>query len=101
MTLPQSSVSPAKNLAASAGVPIMGSSRRSRSFALTTGCCRISTTSRLMRAASAAGSAGGPTMANQVIERNPGNPDSAMVGMSGRVGARSSPATAMMRILSA
>src|SRR5258705_3862609 len=100
MTPPHRAVSSAKNLAASAGEPIIGSSRSSRSRLSTSGFLRMSTTSRLMRAARSADIFGGPTMANQVIERNPGNPDSSIVGSSLTDSTRSELATAMILILS-
>ena len=56
--------------------------------------------SRLIRAASAAGIFGGAAMANQVIERKPGKPDSAIVGSSFTASTRSGLATARILILS-
>src|SRR5688572_32165902 len=47
-----------------------------------------------------AGVLGGAAIANQVIERKPGNPDSAMVGNSFTESTRSGLATARMLILS-
>ncbi len=44
----------------------------------------------------AAGVPGGATRANQVIERKPGRPDSAMVGISGTAAARSASAIPRM-----
>src|SRR5215207_8288671 len=72
MTLLHSSASSAKNLAVSAGLVAPASSRNSRSLSPMSLLLRISTTSRLMRAASAEGVSGGATKPNQVIERNPG-----------------------------
>src|SRR5258708_14548170 len=101
LTLPQGLVSSAKNLAASAGEPIIGSRVSLVRLATTSGCLRPSTTSRLILSANAAGVAGGATMANQVTERKPDNPDSASVGTSATTGERSAPPTARIFALPA
>src|SRR5215467_380708 len=101
ITLPHSLVSSAKNRAASAGDPVIGSSVSLARLAATSRCLRPSTTSRLILSANAAGVVGGATMANQVIERKPGNPDSASVGTSATTGERSAPPTARIFTLPA
>src|SRR5215470_1755045 len=99
ITLPHSWVSSAKNLAASAGEPIIGSRVSLARLAATSGCLRPSTTSRLILSANASGVAGGATRGNQVTERKPGNPDSASVGTSGTTGERSALPTARILTL--
>src|SRR5262249_4018294 len=99
MTLPHSRVSCAKNAVASAGEPIIGSRVSFARLSMTSGRRRLATTSPLIRLASAAGVVGGATMANQVTERKPGNPDSSSVGRSATTGERSALPTARILTL--
>ena len=89
ITRPQSCVSSPMNLAASAMVPPIGSSCSARSLATISGFFRIASVSRLILSASAGGRPGGPASANQVIERKPGSPCSAIVGTLGSARSRS------------
>ena len=75
--------------AASAGEPAIASNVRCESFSRMSACLRPPTTSRLIFSSNAGGSPGGATMANHVTERNPGSPDSSMVGTSGTTCERS------------
>src|SRR5215467_3986365 len=101
ITLPHSLVSSAKNRAASAGEPFIGSSVSRARLAATSGCLRPSTMSRLILSANTTGVAGGATRANQVTERKLGSPDSASVGTSAATGERSAPPTARILTLPA
>src|SRR5262249_46473524 len=89
INLPHSAISSTKNCAACAGVLATGSSISSLSFALTSGCRTISTKSLWIFSAVAADVPGGAAQADQVIERKPGQPDSAKVGTCGHATDRS------------
>jgi len=101
ITRPHNRVSSAKNAAASAGEPIIGSRVSLARLSATSGRLRLATTSALIRLARAAGVAGGATTANQVTERKSGSPDSASAGTSGTTGERPALPTASILTLPA
>ena len=88
ITLPQSAVSSAKNLAVSAGLVAPASSDRLCSRSTTSGLRSSSTVSRLIRCVNVTGVPGGATSANQVLDRYPARPCSSIVGVSGNDGER-------------
>src|SRR5262249_48179002 len=88
ITLLHNAVSSAKKRVVSAGAVAPGSSDIFCSRSPTSLLLRISTTSRLIFSANAAGVAGGATKPNQVIDLKSGTPASEMVGTSGTVPAR-------------
>src|SRR5215831_15507507 len=74
--------------AISAGVLGVGSTLAARNLACTSGILMISTTILEISDCSAAEVLGGAASANQPVDTSPGMPASALVGISGSVGAR-------------
>src|SRR5580692_4651231 len=94
MTLDHLAISALKNAVHSSGELPIGVYAIAASLSLTSGAARPATIRRLSAAMMSLGVPAGATTAVQVEPSTSGNPASAMVGTSGKLGDRSLPVTA-------